>query len=149
MCRATSSRTANGAIGRAFPVRGPVGRTIGRMLGSVKQGLVRVGRVARPGNRWQHGAGRFAMYWHAGEPNFGDVLSPLIFDAHLPGSPRWASATFAAKVVGLGSIAHTISAGDLVVGCGSIDGAPARLPARTRVLAVRGPRAVGSVKTLL
>lgn len=110
------------------------------MLGPVKQSLVRAARVARPGNRWRHGAGRFAMYWHAGEPNFGDVLSPLIFDAALPGSPRWASATFASKVVGLGSIAHTITTGDLVVGCGSIDGTPAPLPSRTRVLAVRGPR---------
>lgn len=110
------------------------------MFGAAKQQIVRVARVARPGNRWRYGDGRFAMYWHAGEPNFGDVLSPLILGAHLPGEPRWASATFAAKVVGLGSVAHTISAGDLVLGTGSIDGAPQSLPTRTRVLAVRGPR---------
>lgn len=80
-----------------------------------------------------------AAHWYRPTSNFGDCLAPEILRAVHQMEPTWVRASFAPKVVGLGSILHRAAPGDVVWGTGLIDDRP--FDGRgIRFEAVRGPR---------
>ena len=86
--------------------------------------------------RWRFAAQGLPMWWHVGRPNFGDDLTPDLFQ-RLSGVPvRFEPRRTAPHVLGMGSILQKATAASIVCGSGLIEPVGTRLLARA--ISVRG-----------
>jgi pyruvyltransferase len=86
--------------------------------------------------RWRFAAQGLPMWWHVGRPNFGDDLTPDLFQ-RLTGVPvRFEPKRSAPHVLGMGSILSKATAASIICGSGLIE--PARTLVPARAIAVRG-----------
>lgn len=83
--------------------------------------------------------GRPLLHWYRGEPNFGDALAPALVEFLLGRPVRHASGPVNGKLLTIGSILGRAQPNDVVWGSGHMVDVRRKLPAATRVLAVRGP----------
>ena len=86
--------------------------------------------------RWRFAATGLPMWWHVGRPNFGDDLTPDLFQ-RLTGMPvRFEPNRSAPHVLGMGSILSKATPASIVCGSGLIE--PVDSPVQARAVSVRG-----------
>ena len=86
--------------------------------------------------RWRLAARGLPMWWHVGRPNFGDDLTPDLFQRLTGANVRFEPDRSAPHVLGMGSILSKATPASIVCGSGLI--APVATPIRARAVAVRG-----------
>ena len=79
------------------------------------------------------------LYYYTAEPNFGDMISPIIFEAISGLKTKRVSYADKGKFLAVGSIVHNAKEGDVVWGSGSIQNKEIFPPKNITYLAVRGP----------
>lgn len=87
--------------------------------------------------RWRLSRDGLPMWWHVGRPNFGDDLTPDLFQRLTGQAVRFEPNRSAPHILGMGSILSKATAASIVCGSGLIE--PAGTPIRVRrAVAVRG-----------
>ncbi|WP_187972498.1 polysaccharide pyruvyl transferase family protein [Aquibium microcysteis] len=85
---------------------------------------------------WRLAAQGLPLWWHVGRPNFGDDLTPDLFE-RLAGFPvRFEPRRTTPHLLGMGSILQKATAASIVCGSGLIE--PVGTTIATRAVAVRG-----------
>lgn len=84
-----------------------------------------------------------ASFWWKAQ-NFGDTLTPILFEAITGRSLQYVPREAKRKLVSVGSILHCVGPGDIVVGTGSNRNKILRLPGAL-ILSVRGPLTRGLI----
>lgn len=79
------------------------------------------------------------LYYFTAHKNFGDAISPILLNWISDSKPVWVPATYAGKVIAVGSNHTLIRQGDVIWGTGAMWEEQIHLPRGTTVLAVRGP----------
>jgi len=86
--------------------------------------------------RWRLASRGLPMWWHVGRPNFGDDLTPDLFQRLTGEAVRFEPNRSAPHVLGMGSILSKATVASIVCGSGLIE--PVGTPIRTRAVSVRG-----------
>lgn len=86
--------------------------------------------------RWRLAARGLPMWWHVGRPNFGDDLTPDLFQRLTGASVRFEPDRTAPHILGMGSILSKATPASVVCGSGLIAPVVTKIPGRA--VAVRG-----------
>lgn len=86
--------------------------------------------------RWRLATRGLPIWWHVGRPNFGDDLTPDLFQQLTGRSVRFEPDRSAPHVLGMGSILSKATPASIVCGSGLIT--PVATSIRARAIAVRG-----------
>lgn len=96
--------------------------------------------------RWRLVRDGLPMWWHVGRPNFGDDLTPDLFQ-RLTGQPvRFEPNRAAPHILGMGSILSKATGASIVCGSGLIEPAGAAIRIR-RAVSVRGELSLRALAT--
>ncbi len=89
--------------------------------------------------------GALPLFWHVGQPNFGDDFNPVLFDRIFAHSVRLGRRD-QPHFLGAGSILHQATRHSVVLGSGLISDSVAVPEACGKVVAVRGERSLQRLK---
>jgi pyruvyltransferase len=119
------------ALRRLFEERRP-------LLAPARRVVRRTATLVRPTPAWGRGD-PLPVHWYQSTPNFGDALAKPLAEHYFRRPVRWVPPTTMGKILSIGSVLKHVQATDLVVGSGLLEPTRTLLPARVRVIALRGP----------